>query len=91
MMSLRLMTTEHRLIVALCKSHLDKVLEFERPLIERLFEIGVPSDAGLAEMFEEVANMYMDLSEAITAAVRASHHAEHASSRQTVSLEMIVG
>jgi hypothetical protein len=90
-MALRLMTTEQKLIVALCKSHLEKVLEFERPLIERLFQIGVPPDAGLAEMFEEVANLYMDLSETITVEVKATHPAEHALSRQTVSLEMIAG
>lgn len=82
-----MLTTEHELIVALCKAHLESTLSIEKPIIQRLMEIGVPPDPGLAELFEEVANMYMDLSEAITARVLASPPEEHASPPRKGSAE----
>jgi hypothetical protein len=85
----RLMTTEHRLIVALCKSQLEAVREIEKPIIDRLFEIGAPPDAELAEMFEGVANLYMDVSEAITSAVLAARREGHALHLQTAFPEKL--
>jgi hypothetical protein len=79
---------DHASLVALCKSHLRIILNLEETLFAQIFESEVPLSRELGELFEDAANVFLRMADAISERHPMQRLATHASPSETPSAHL---